>query len=137
MKLVSACLAGVNCRYNGSSDKKDKIIKMIKSGKAVPICPEQLGGLSTPREPAERRKNKVVTKSNKDVTREFIRGAHECLKLAKLINCQEAILKARSPSCGCGQIYDGNFSGKLIKGDGILAEILKKNKIKVITDEEL
>ncbi|MFH1364828.1 MAG: DUF523 domain-containing protein, partial [Candidatus Aenigmatarchaeota archaeon] len=111
MKLVSACLAGINCKYNGSSKPKEKIIEMVKNGEAIPVCPEQLGGLTTPRETAEQKNERVFTKDGKDVTTEFVKGANEGLKIAILAGCKEAILKARSPSCGSGKVYDGSFSG--------------------------
>lgn len=137
MKLCSACLLGIKCRYDGKSKPNKKVIKLAKKEALIPVCPEQLGGLSTPREPAEQRKGKVITKSGKDVTENFKKGAREVLKLAKLLGIKEAILKQRSPSCGCGQIYDGTFSGKIVKGDGVTAALLKKNRIKVISDEDL
>jgi len=137
MIIVSACLAGINCRWDGQARPSLKVIKLVKQGKAIPVCPEQLGGLTTPRTPAEQKGNKVFTKDGKDVTSQFKRGANEALKIAKLANCQGAILKAKSPSCGCGKIYDGSFCGKLIKGDGVFAKLLKKNKIKVFTEEEI
>lgn len=110
---------------------------MAKREILIPVCPEQLGGLSTPREAAERKRKKVMTKSGKDVAQNFERGAKETLRIAKLFGIKEAILKQRSPSCGCGQIYDGTFSGKTIKGDGVTAALLKKNDIKVISEEDL
>jgi uncharacterized protein YbbK (DUF523 family) len=137
MKIVSACLCGINCNYKGQSKPNQAVINMVKAGKAIPICPEILGGLSTPRTAAEQRGDKVFTKNGVDVTAEFERGSEEGLKIAKLCNCKEGILKARSPSCGCGKIYDGNFSEKLIDGDGVFTKLLKKNGIKVITEEDL
>jgi len=137
MKIVSACLAGINCNYKNESRPCQKIIELVKQGKAIPVCPERLGGLTTPRFPAEQRGNKVFTKGEKDVTIQFKRGAKEALKIAKLANCNEAILKSKSPSCGSGKIYDGTFSGKLIDGDGVFAKILKNNNIKVFTEEEI
>lgn len=137
MKIVSACLAGINCAYDGKSRYHKIISKLVKKGKAIPVCPEQLGGLTTPREPAEQKNNKVITKIGKDVTKEFNNGAKEVLKIAKLINCKEAILKAKSPSCGSGLIYDGSFTKTLIKGDGVTTKLLKKNKIKVLTENEI
>jgi uncharacterized protein YbbK (DUF523 family) len=138
MKIVSACLAGINCRYNGTSKPNSYIIELVKNGQAIPVCPEQLGGLPTPRTPAEQQLDRsVVTKDGKDVTEAFKRGAQEVLDLAQRVNCDEAILKAYSPSCGCGEVYDGSFSGKLVKGYGILAELLMKNGIKVKTELEI
>jgi uncharacterized protein YbbK (DUF523 family) len=135
MKLVSACLAGYRCNYKGESKLNESIIELVKRGEAISVCPEQLGGLTTPREPAEQRDGKVFTKSGKDVTENFSNGAYEVLRIAVLYNCTEAILKSKSPSCGCGQIYDGTFSGNLIKGNGITTELLKANGIKVYTEE--
>jgi len=109
----------------------------VKEGKALPVCPEQLGGLPTPREPAEQKGNRVFTKDGKDVTGAYVKGAEEALRLAKLANCEEAILKARSPSCGCDKVYDGTFTKTLIEGDGVFAKMLKENGIKVVSDEEL
>jgi len=137
MKLCSACLLGIKCRYNGKGKANKKVIELAKQKVLLPVCPEQLGGLATPREPAERRGKRVIAKSGKDVTDNFIRGAEQILKLANLLGIKEAILKQKSPSCGSGKIYDGTFSNNLIKGDGVTAALLKKNKIKVITEEDL
>ena len=137
IKLVSACLLGINCRWDGKNRLNRKCLKLLKKGEAIPVCPEQLGGLPTPREPSEQKGNKVISKSGKDVTENFKRGAKEVLKLAKSLNIKEAILKSKSPSCGCGTIYDGSFSGRLISGDGITAALLKKNGIKVTTEKEI
>jgi uncharacterized protein YbbK (DUF523 family) len=136
MKIVSACLAGIKCKYDGKASPCQKVMELVKQGKAIPICPEQLGGLSTPRTPAEQKGNKVITKDGEDVTKQFNKGAQETLKIARLKSCTEAILKSNSPSCGCGKIYDGTFSGRLVDGDGITTKLLKKNKIKVITENE-
>lgn len=137
MKLCSACLLGVKCRYDGLSKENEKIIALSKKEILIPVCPEQLGGLPTPREPAEQHKGEVFTKSGKKVTTNFKRGAEEVLKLAKLYKIKEAILKQKSPSCGCGKIYDGTFSGKIIPGDGVTAALLKKNRIKTFSEEDL
>jgi len=137
MKIVSACLVGIKCRWDGDSRPCPKVIDLMKRGKAIPICPEQLGGLTTPRLPAEQKGNKVFRKNKKDVTMEFERGAEIGLKLAQMVNCKQAILKSKSPSCGSGEIPDGTFSGKLIKGDGVFAALLKKHKIKVLTEKEI
>lgn len=135
--LVSACLAGVNCKYSGGNNENSKIIELIKNGNAILVCPEQLGGLATPRTPAERMKNKVITKEGKDVTNEYGKGAEEVLKIAKKFNIRKAILKSRSPSCGKGKVYDGTFSHSLTDRDGVTAELLRKNGIEVITEEDL
>ena len=137
MKLCSACLLGIRSKYDGKSNFNKTLVKMAKREILIPVCPEQLGGLSTPREAAERKGKKVMTKSGKDVTQNFERGAKETLRIAKLLGIKEAILKQRSPSCGCGQVYDGTFSRKIIKGDGITAALLKKNGIKIISEEDL
>jgi uncharacterized protein YbbK (DUF523 family) len=137
MKLCSACLLGINCKYNAGNNKNDKALELAKRDILIPVCPEQLGGLSTPRIPSEIKSGKVITKDGKDVTENFVKGAEETLKIAKLFGIKEAILQQKSPSCGCGKIYDGSFSGKLIDGEGITTALLKKNKIKVISSEEL
>ncbi len=137
MKLCSACLLGIKCRYDGKSKPNKKVLALAKKEVLIPICPEQLGGLSTPREPSEQRGKEVFTKSGKNVTDNFQNGAKEVLKLAKLFSIKEAILKQRSPSCGSGQIYDGTFSGTIIKGDGVTTALLKSNGIKIISDEDL
>ena len=137
VKLCSACLLGIKCRYDGKSKEDKKVLALAKKEFLIPVCPEQLGGLPTPRESSERKGDKVFTKSGKDIVGALKRGAEEVLKLAKLFNAKEAIFKQKSPSCGCGEIYDGTFSGKIIKGDGITTELLKKNGIKVITEEDL
>lgn len=146
IKLCSACLLGVNCRYNGISKPNDKVIALSKKEMLIPICPEQLGGQPTPRPNAEIKggdgldvldKNaKVVEPNGNDVTSNFINGAEEVLKLAKLFSINEAILKQRSPSCGSGQIYDGTFQKKIVKGDGVTAALLKRNGVKVISEED-
>ncbi len=135
--IVSACLAGLNCRYDGNSNSCEKVIEMVKNGTAIPLCPEQLGGLATPRIPAEIKDGKVITKNNIDVTMHFERGANETLKIAKLVNAEVAILKQRSPSCGVSKIYDGTFSGNIISGMGKTAELLSKHGIKLISEEDL
>jgi len=137
MKIVSACLAGIKCRWDGEAKPCQKIIELVEQCEAIPICPAQLGGLTVPRTPAEKKGDKVFTKDEKDVTAQFQKGAEEVLRIAKLANCREAILKSKSPSCGSGKIFDGTFSGKLVNGDGVTAELLKKNNIKVITEEEI
>jgi phosphoglycolate phosphatase len=138
MIIVSACLAGYNCRYNGGSHNHEKVIQLVRKGRALPVCPEQLGGLTTPRNPAEIvESSRVMTQVGEDYTEQFHLGAMETLRLCKLYNCKEAILKSMSPSCGSNQIYDGSFSKTVIKGDGITAKLLKENGVKVITEEDM
>ena len=107
--LISACLLGARCRYDGASKAHPLVSTLAEQYTLVPVCPEQLGGLATPRPPAERRDGRVVTKSGADVTEQYRRGAEETLKLCKLLGCQAAVLKERSPSCGRGEVYDGTF----------------------------
>lgn len=137
MKLCSACLLGINCRYDGKSKPIQKVLDLAKKEILIPVCPEQLGGLPTPREPAEQKGDRIITKSGRNVTDDFNRGAEQVLKLARLFDLKKAILKQKSPSCGCGKIYDGTFSDTLIEGDGVTAALLKKNGIKVISEEDL
>ncbi len=129
--LVSACLLGVSCRYSGGGELRPEIKELMKEHHLIPVCPEQLGGLATPRCPAERQGSRVMTKEGTDVTEAYRRGAEETLKLARLFNCRAAILKERSPSCGCGKIYDGSFRGVLTDGDGVTAQLLKENGVLV------
>ncbi|MBW2970595.1 DUF523 domain-containing protein [Candidatus Woesearchaeota archaeon] len=137
MRLCSACLLGIKCKYDGKANSNDKVINLCTSEVLIPVCPEQLGGLSTPREPAEQRGDKVITKSGKDVTENFRLGAEMTLEIARLYGIKDAILKQRSPSCGSRKIYDGTFSHTIVKGDGVTAALLKKAGIKVISEEEL
>ena len=137
MKIVSACLAGIKCMWDGETKPCQKVINLVKQGKAIPVCPEQLGGLNTPRIPSEQKGKKVFSKKGQDVTTQFEKGAKEALRIANLSNCKEAIMKSKSPSCGLGLVYDGSFSGKLIKGDGVFVKLLKKNNIKVSTEKDI
>jgi len=138
MILVSACLLGVNCQYNGESDFTKELLEFLKNkGEFIAVCPEVLGGLPIPRDGAEIVGGKVKTAKGKDVTKEFLSGAEKVLKIAKENNVDLAILKAKSPSCGVSTIYDGTFSRKLIKGDGVTAALLRKNGIKVMTEKDL
>lgn len=130
--LVSTCLLGARCRYDGGHQRRDEIVKMSHEARVIPVCGEQMGGLTTPRPPAERIENKVITVDGHDVTKEFLRGAEDILALAKELGVKKAYLKSRSPMCGSGQIYDGSFSGKLINGNGVLSEMLMKAGIEVI-----
>ena len=135
--LVSACLLGAACRYDGAAKVNEKVVRLLETETLIPVCPEQLGGLATPRTPAERQGDRVITKTGEDVTVQYQKGAEEVLKLAKLYQCSCAVLKERSPSCGCGRIYDGTFHGTLIDGDGVTAHLLKENGISVKGESEL
>lgn len=123
--LVSACLLGVCCTYRGDGNPNPAVISLLDTCTLIPICPEQMGGLPTPRTPAEIRGNGVWMKDGTDVTIEFQRGAEEALKIATLYGCDVAILKQRSPSCGNALIYDGTHSGVVIEGAGITAQKLR------------
>jgi len=135
--LVSACLAGLYCRYNGAVEAFEPVVDLIRRGLAVPFCPEAFGGLPTPRKPCEILDGRVVDPDGADRTAEFRRGAEEGLKLARLMGCRKAVLKARSPSCGSGEIYDGTFTSTRVPGDGFFARLLKEDGIAVRTEEDL
>jgi len=135
--LCSACLLGVACRHDGKSKVYKKVLDLASEEILIPICPEQLGGLPTPRNTSEIRGGKVVTEKGVDVTGKFEEGAKQVLALAELFGCSEVILKQRSPSCGSGKIYDGTFSGIIVEGDGVTAKLLKENGISVKTEEDL
>lgn len=135
--LVSACLLGTACRYDGQSKAHPLAAALLKKHTAIPVCPEILGGLSTPRPPAERKGNGVFTESGADVTENYHRGAQEVLKLARLCGCAVAILKERSPACGAGEIYDGSFTHTLAGGFGVAAELLEKSGIRVLGESQL
>lgn len=131
--LVSACLLGTNCKYSGGNNYSDEVMEFLKDYETIPICPEQLGGLPTPRPASEIVGDKVINIEGNDVTSNYIKGAEEALKIAKMLGIKKALLKAKSPSCGNGKIYDGTFTNTLIEGDGITTKLLKENDIKVIT----
>jgi len=138
MILVSACLLGAKCQYNGENDFTKELLEFLKDkGEFIAVCPEVLGGLPIPRDGAEIVKGKVKTTKGDDVTKEFLSGAEKVLEIAKENNVDLAILKAKSPSCGVGTIYDGTFSRKLINGDGVTAALLRKNGIKVMTEKDI
>lgn len=137
--LVSACLLGVNCRYNAEPKAlpDDLLSRLLERHTVVPVCPEQLGGLTTPREPSERQGTRVVMRSGRDVTAAYARGAQEALRLARQFGCTAAVLKERSPSCGHGEIYDGTFTGTRTSGDGVTAALLLENGIAVYGESEI
>ena len=146
--LVSSCLLGINSKYSGGTNINDRVMELLKKKgyTLIPVCPEQLGGLATPREPAEIQNGtasdvlkgdaKVANKIDEDVTEQFVKGAIETLRIAKLYNCSAAILKSKSPTCGYGIIYDGSFSGRLIEGNGVTAQLLSDNGIKVMGEDD-
>ena len=136
--LVSACLLGYNCKYDGGNNAlpAEIVEKLRKKYELIPACPEAEGGLPTPRKPSERKGGRVVNTEGTDVSAEYRRGAEVALKRAEKNNCRKAVLKERSPSCGSGRIYDGSFSHSLIEGDGVAAELLKKNGIAVFGESE-
>jgi uncharacterized protein YbbK (DUF523 family) len=130
--LVSACLMGFACRYDGSASENGAVAALMNAHTLIPFCPEIYGGLPTPREPAEIRAGRVFTRSGADVTPAYEKGAAEALRLCKLLGCGCAILQDRSPSCGYGLIHDGGFTGALTEGDGLAAKLLKENGFRVI-----
>ena len=134
--LLSACLLGLPCRYDGTGKADERLLALAKTHWLIPVCPEQLGGLPTPRPPAERHDTRVLTRDERDFTAAFTRGAEETLRLAKLFSCRIAILKANSPSCGSGQIYDGCFCGRLVPGDGVAAALLKQAGLTVLSEKD-
>lgn len=137
MILVSACLMGENCKYSGGNNRNEDVISFLKGKEYLCICPEEFGGLQTPRPPAEIIGDRVLDKEGKDVTKAFYLGAEKTLALALEHHAECCILKANSPSCGCGTIYDGTFSGKKVKGNGITADLLLKHGFKVISEKKL
>ena len=132
--LISRCLLGEKCRYDGKSKPlPDETLQALRAQYAlIPVCPEVLGGLPTPRTPSERQGDRVVMKTGADVTKEYRLGAEAALQAAQENRVCAAVLKERSPSCGCGEIYDGSFTGTLIPGDGVTAELLKAEGIEVL-----
>ncbi|MBU4369805.1 DUF523 domain-containing protein [Patescibacteria group bacterium] len=147
MVLCSACLLGIKCRWDAKVKPNQRIVDLAKKEILIPVCPEQLGGLPTPRIPQEiqgcsgekvlNSRGQVKNKKGKDVTKEFIIGARETLKIAKLLGIKEFIGKSKSPSCGYGKTYDGSFTGKLINGNGITVALLNRNGIKIISEENV
>lgn len=147
MIVVSSCLAGLPVRYNGSHCSNSRVNQLVNQGKAVSFCPELLGGFSTPREPCEiiggdgdsvlDGTGKVITKSGKDVTDQYIKGAEVFLEKVQELQATTVILKESSPSCGSNKIYNGEFNGKKIAGKGVTTALLERNGIKVISDENL
>ena len=135
--MVSACLAGENCKYNGGNNRDEKVLKLMEGNDVITVCPEELGGLPTPRIPSEIREGVVMTKDGRNVDAEFRAGARRCLEMAEKEQPDLIILQPRSPSCGVKQRYDGSFSGKLIDGSGVTAELLIKHGFHVMDAENL
>jgi len=135
--LISACLLGVRCRYDGASKVHPEVQALMERHTLVPVCPEQLGGLPTPRIPAERQGATVRTREGGDVTEAYCRGGKEALRLCRMFECEAAVLKERSPSCGSGEIYDGSFTGTLTAGDGVTAQLLKAHGIPVYGESQI
>lgn len=129
--LVSACLLGNSCKYDGSDNDSEDVKTLDKNYKIIPVCPECMGKLEIPREPSEIRDGRVYSKSGNDVTDSFLRGARGALELARRFNCKKAVLKEKSPSCGFGKVYDGTFSHTLTDGHGIAAGLLYENGVKI------
>ena len=132
--LISACLLGFECKYSGGSNKlsDEEIASLKKEYRLSPVCPETAGGLPVPRDPSERLGDKVVSSKGKDVTAEFVKGAETALYLARRYGCKKALLKRNSPSCGGEYIYDGTFSGVLVPGEGVAAELLRREGLEIL-----
>ncbi len=135
--LVSACLLGEDCKYNGGNNKNEEVIKLGEKHTLIPICPECFAGLPVPRVPSEIKDGRVYSKEGKDLTEEFFDGAEKSLYIAEETGCQLAVLKERSPSCGFGKIYDGSFSGRLINSNGIAAQLLYDHGITIIGESKI
>lgn len=135
--VFSQCLLGVRCRYDGRCAVNEAVRAEACERGWIPVCPEILGGLATPRASAERVGDRVLNREGGDVTEAFCRGAEQALQIAKLYGAEYALLKERSPSCGCGEIYDGTFTGAKVAGDGVTAALLKANGIRVFGESHL
>ena len=133
--LVSACLLGYNCKYNGKNNLNSKIVELLKTHEVIPVCPEMFGGLSCPRIPCEKVGDRILDKEGNDCTKQFITGAEEALNIAKEKQVDFAILQKRSPSCGNSVIYDGTFKGNLIAGNGVFAQKLQSLNIPIMEAE--
>ena len=135
--LISACLVGDKVKYDGRSNYNDRVKLLLEKYELVPFCPEVEGGLKTPRMPSERVKDRVKMQDGRDVTRQYEKGAELAANICLYLGIKIAILKENSPSCGSHKIYDGSFSHKLIDGQGVTAELLRKKGIKVISEDEI
>lgn len=147
MKMISACLIGCECRYDQKSCLNSDLEQLLREGKVIPVCPEQLGGLPTPRPPAEivggdgfdvlDGRARIVDQTGNDVTDEFLAGARQALKIAQTVGATSAILKENSPSCGSSFVYDGTFSGKKVTGAGLTAALFRRNGISVVSEMDV
>lgn len=135
--LVSACLLGLRCRYDGKSKPNEAVLRLREAHTLIPVCPEQLGGLPTPRAPSEWRGAVIRNSDGEDVTAQYLRGAEEAVKLARLFDCRAAVLKERSPACGVGKIYDGTFTNTLTFGSGAAAKALREAGVRVYGESEI
>ena len=135
--MVSACLLGENCKYNGGNNYSEKVARFIEGHEVIPVCPEVMGGLPTPRVPSEIVKGVVTMADGRNVDAEFRKGAQIGLDLARENNVDLAILQSRSPSCGVKQIYDGSFSGNKLDGQGVFARLLTENGFRIMDVEDL
>ena len=135
--VVSGCLAGLSCRYDGGSMPCEPVRRLVLAGRAVTACPETLACLPVPRPPSEQRDGRVVSRDGKDLTEAFERGACRAMRIVQENGCTAAILKARSPACGCGRIYDGTFSGALCDGDGVWTRKLREAGLDLYTEDNL
>lgn len=136
--LVSACLLGLCTRYDGESKPHEGVLKLAQKHTLIPVCPEQLGGLTTPRPPAEIQEDgRVINVLGEDVSAAFKLGAQIALSIAQSTRCVFAVLKSRSPSCGKGQVYDGSFQGRLKEGNGVFAALCMQNDLPVYTEDEI
>lgn len=135
--LVSKCLLGYACRYKGDGCECGEVLALGEDNVLIPVCPEVMGGLPTPRDPSERIGDKVVSVKGRDVTAEYTLGAQKALQIAQESHVDVCVMKARSPSCGCGMIYDGSFTGSLTNGDGVTVELLKAHGYTVVTEEDV
>ncbi len=135
--MISACLAGINCKYNGGNNRNEKVLQLMKDNEVITVCPEQMGGLPTPRVPSEIKDGLVTARDGRIVDAEFRAGAEKCLEIARREKPDLIVLQSRSPSCGVKQRYDGTFSGRLVDEPGVTARLLMENGFKCVDVEDL